>query len=152
MPRLKRRSKAADRRAAKTGAAKRHIKREARAAMTLSDRIRALEPYYSRDGIAAKLNTSIGYVRVVLTQRVGGSSSRADLAYRERRGAGVVADYMRRAYNAVPRDERLAIRAEVSAYWKARGADRRKANWKATNAVLSEGRRRLARGADDDTP
>lgn len=150
MPRQNRRSKEADRRAAKKGAAKRLAKRQARAAMTLSDRIRALEPYYDNAEIADRLGTSRGYVRVVLRQRVNGASSPADLAYRKRRGPEAMAAYMRKAYNAVPRDERLRIRAEVAAFWKSQGVVGRRANWKANNAVLREGRRRLAGGVAHD--
>lgn len=81
---------------------------------SLSARIRALHPTMRPCDIARALGTSQAYVRVVLTQRKGGSSQHDRKYLHSKKGARCrrkVTDKMRDDYNAVPRDERLAIRA-----------------------------------------
>ena len=107
---------------------------------TLAARIRHLRGVLPRAEIARRLNTSTTYVRVVLNHRCAGIST-YDRAYIERPANRTRMRKRAQAeYHAVPRAERLRIRAEVMAACRAAGMTGRQAHSKAALAVRRRGR------------
>ncbi len=117
---------------------------------SLAARIRALEGVMPPGEIARHLETSRTYVRVVLRHRRGGSQSAYDVRYFAKRSREILtarSESLKLAYNAVPKDERMAIRRAVYAAHRdemvtKKGRDQ--VNSRASTAVCRRGREILA--------